>query len=59
MGEERMNTNEISFDWLLPLEDEEQFVGGLKKDLNEDNPIGGTGLNYETGDFEEDGENND
>ena len=52
-----MNNNEISFDWLLPLEDEEQFVGGLKKDLNSENPIGGTGLNYETGDFEEDGEN--
>ena len=35
--------NNIELDWLLPLEDDEQFVGGKnKKDINEDNPIGGT-----------------
>lgn len=46
-----MNLNNISFDWLLPLEDDEQFVGGLKKTLNEDNPIGGTERFPEIGDF--------
>ncbi len=51
-----MNINEeITLDWLLPLEDDEQFVGGLNKelkDLNENNPIGGIGVNYEIGDFD-------
>ena len=46
-----MNSNgEITLDWLLPLEDEEQFVGGVNKKLealNENNPIGGIGVNYE------------
>ena len=46
-----MNNEEITLDWLLPLEDDEQFVGGVNKklkDLNENNPIGGLGVNYET-----------
>ena len=47
------------FDWLLPLEEDEQFVGGLKKDLSLENPIGGTELNYELGDFGDEGEKND
>ena len=46
-----MNNMVEIFDWLLPLEEDEQFVGGLKKDLGPENPIGGTELNYETGDF--------
>lgn len=44
---------EIILDWLLPLEDDEQFIGGLKKTLNEDNPIGGTVENYENREEEE------
>ena len=43
--------NDFTLDWLLPIEDDEQFVGGLKKTLNEDNPIGGTVENYENGDL--------
>lgn len=46
-----MNNEEITLDWLLPLEDNEQFVGGLKKGLNSENPIGGTDRFKETGDF--------
>jgi len=53
-----MNINEeITLDWLLPLEDDEQFVGGMNKkikDLGENNPIGGIGVNYETGPFGDD-----
>lgn len=44
------NNSEITLDWLLPLEDEEQFVGGVNKkleDLSENNPIGDIGVNYE------------
>ena len=32
------NKNEITLDWLLPLEEDEQFLGGLKKDIGENNP---------------------
>ncbi len=45
--------NNFTLDWLLPLEDDEQFVGGLKKELNENNPIKGIGVNYEVGDLGE------
>jgi len=51
-----MLENNGPFDWLLPLEEDEQFVGGLKEKLNEDNPIRGTGVNYEIGPFEEEEE---
>ena len=44
-------SNDISLDWLLPLEDDEQFVGGLKKTLSEENPIGGTDRFKELGEF--------
>ncbi len=47
--------NDFTLDWLLPLEDDEQFVGGMNKklkDLNEDNPIGGMEMNYEIGDID-------
>ena len=57
MGEIKMTTNnEISLDWLLPLEDDEQFVGGLKKDLGPNSPIGGTDRFKETGSFGSNGE---
>ena len=48
-----MNDTVEIFDWLLPLEEDEQFVGGLKKALGPENPIGGTVLFGETGDFED------
>ncbi len=41
--------NDFTLDWLLPLDDDEQFVGGKKKiEINENNPVGGIGVNYET-----------
>ena len=46
-----MNDELKIFDWLLPLGEDEQFVGNLKRTLNSVNPIGGTELNYETGDL--------
>ena len=48
-----MNNTVGIFDWLLPLEEDEQFVGGLKKALGPENPIGGSVLFGETGDFED------
>ena len=52
-----MNDVHDIFDWLLPLEEDEQFLGGLKKKLGENNPIGGTEFNYEIGDLGEEDEN--
>ena len=54
------SNNEIILDWLLPLEDEEQFVGGMNKklkDLSANNPIEGIGVNYETGPIDEEEDN--
>ncbi len=48
--------NEITLSWLLPLEEDEQFVGGVNKklqDIGENNPIGGTERYGETGDIVE------
>ena len=57
-----MSNNEITLDWLLPLEDEEQFVGGMNKkleDLSENNPIGGTDRFKEIDPIELNGEKDD
>ena len=48
-----MNDELEIFDWLLPLEEDEQFIGNLKRNLNSENSIGGTEFNYEIGDLGE------
>ena len=56
-GETKMNPkDEITLSWLLPLEEDEQFVGGVNKklqDIGENNPIGGTEHFAEDGEIDE------
>ena len=45
------NLDDFTLDWLDPLEEDEQFVGGI----DEDNPVGGT-KHYEQPDEDEEGD---